>query len=122
MRKIEHLQTVQGGLKEPRNNSDPTIAPQYLNKYSSLSIFKKSNELAKPLPTMGPFICDSSIALNKEELAILSKDPKFSIACEPDEMTFKIEYERALAKHRYNEGTKKKEEEHFNHNETGRDQ
>ena len=119
--KIEHLQRVMSEkayLTNP-SASQPTKVPERLREYSDLPVFGTSKDLPTPQVPTGPFICDGRIELNKQELCILSKDPKFSLMEECTESSFKLEMERMFAKNRFNKyneklsdgGVRKKEAE-----------
>ena len=106
-RKIKHYQRKQGVGKKSKGPDivkDPTITPYNLRDFSEINIFRRPEDLPKPERPLGPFICDSSIKLSKQEISILSRDPKFCVMEEVDEMSFMVELERGLSKHRYNRG------------------
>ena len=79
----------------------PSI-PDGFEKYKDLIIFGGPKRIPFPAPTLGPFVCNKRIKLSKEELLVLGKDPKFSLAFEPTEMIFLTELERMATKQRYN--------------------
>ena len=109
-RKISHLKQKQRALTvEQRNNCKPTVPPNRLARYSSLTIFGTPETLPKKRKAMGPFICKKNIILTKNELKILSKDPKYNLLIEPTEIQVKTEVERSLCKHRFNESSKNQE-------------
>ena len=108
-KKISHYENKQvpAVVTYQSNVKKPTIPPKRLSKYQTLSIFGNKDSLPSKVPVKGPFICDPRISLTKGELELLSKDPKFSITSEPTDTEFKTEYERCLAKHRFNVNSEK---------------
>ena len=54
------------------------------------------NELLEP-----PVICDKTIRLSEEEIAILSRGPKFAVRGELIEEDFSIELEKMICKRKY---------------------
>ena len=82
--------------------------PKNLMKYKNLSIFRSPDDLPRAKLPLGPFLCDKGIKLTEEELLVLRKDPKFSVRQGINKSEFKIETEKMLAKHRYNECGHKK--------------
>ena len=85
-----------------------------MNEYKDLPIFKGAKEMPKAQKPRGPFICSKQIALNEEEIKLLSKDPKFSVLNKLSRIDFLLELERMNSKHRYKRGAytdKKKEGE-----------
>ena len=48
-----------------------------------------------------PIVYDRNIVLTQDEIALLSKGPKFAVRQKPDEESFKIELEKMVAKHKY---------------------
>ena len=111
-KKLEHLAKVQDFNKTqwpaPVIRTDPHSR---LNMYKDLTIFKPSTEFPKPANPVGPFICKKEIKLSEDELRILSKQPKFSVRGNIDEIDMLAETERMLAKHRLNENTHRKKRE-----------
>ena len=112
-----------GGMKAPSQSPTPTdlvgevgtsddnnipSMPDGFEKYKNLSIFGGPKSIPLPSPTLGPFVCNKEIKLSKEELLVLGKDPKFSLAFEPTEMRFLTELERMATKQRYNLNQKNK--------------
>ena len=79
----------------------PTIPPKNLEKYSTLSVFGPSENLPARKNPLGPFIVDKSIKLSKGEVALLSRNPKFSVKYPPSRMGMLTEVERMSAKVRY---------------------
>ena len=111
-KKIEHLARKQnyGKLQWPK----PLIKTNphsRLYRYKDLTIFKPSSEFPKPMKSVGPFICDKKIKLSGDEVRILSKQPKFSVRENMNEIEMLAEAERMLAKHRMNESTYRKKRE-----------
>ena len=105
-KKIAHYVQVQS-IKEENGGQrdiDPTNVPTNLSRFSSLSIFKRKEELPKPQKPLGPFVCSDEISLSRDEVAVLSRDPKFSICTDVSDFDFNVELERMLSKHRINEG------------------
>ena len=113
--KINHYRSKRemAGLidhKKPLDNKKfikPSIPPDPLKEYASLSIFGDSKDLPTAKASLGPFICDPNLKLTTEEFEILSKDPKFCLAYEPTDVEFQTEVERMLAKERYDYNSKK---------------
>ena len=89
--------------KKTQQGTDP---PHCMKDFDKLSIFKEPGSLKKPQNPLGPFICSKKIVLDKNERAILSRDPKYSVLEESSETDFLIELERGLAKNRYNQAEK----------------
>ena len=103
-KKIKHLRSIQkpdvAHTKENRRRSQ-TTTPYSLAKYKDLTIFKPSTQFPQKEKPLGPFICDPTLALSKEERLILSKQPKFSVREEVTELKMLAETERMLTKHRF---------------------
>ena len=105
-KKIAHYKGVQSPSKlasHQRENvagQTPPVPPKQLTRYQNLTVFGTPNALPTPTRPRGPFLCDKKIKLSNNEFQILSKDPKFSVAVEPDHTTFRTEIERTLSKHR----------------------
>ena len=74
-----------------------------MSEYAQLPVFGTPQDLPKAQTPTGPYLCDNKIKLSKQELLILSKDPKYSLLEEIDERNFKLELERMVAKNRFNE-------------------
>ena len=72
-----------------------------LEDFSTIDIFNAPEDLPKPMAALGPFISSKDIKLNKGELKLLSKDPKYSLIYPPDRMKVALEIERMNAKIRY---------------------
>ena len=110
--KIEHYKQKQEGDMVKYKNKNmvfrdmATLVPKDLDKYKNLKVFNGPNSLPSAVPTLGPFLCDKSINLSKEELIVLNKDPKYSLVYEPTELKFITELERMGAKYRYNENSR----------------
>ena len=104
LEKIAHLQKVMGEKIHVANPSasQATKVPERLKEYKDLPVFGTSKDLPAPQAPTGPFICDKGIKLTKQELTVLSKDPKFSLMEECTEDIFKLEMERSFAKNRFN--------------------
>ena len=102
---LEHVLTEKTGNKN-QTNPRPTLVSYRLKEYSELPIFGTLQDLPPKQELTGPYICDDRIQLNKQELSILSKDPKFSIMEECSESAFKLELEKMLAKNRFNDQNK----------------
>ena len=68
--------------------------PEAISMFRDLKVFSEdgfkdiSNNLSEP-----PMICDSSIVLSQDEMAVLSKGPKFAVRQDISEENFKIELE-----------------------------
>ena len=68
-KKLEHYRTQQLSKTDPNNRSfKPTKVPWRLHDFEELCIFKTPSELPDIEPPLGPYICDRSIKLSKEEL------------------------------------------------------
>ena len=105
LKKINHYEKTQVDIKATGQLDTITnipAVPRGLEKYKDLSIFGGPRCIPKAVSTLGPFVCDKQIKLSNEELLILSKDPKFSLAFEPTETKFLTELERMASKQRYN--------------------
>ena len=74
----------------------PSSAKQYLD---NVKVFK-SSEVQPQMPA-GPMICDSSIAISKDEYAFLVKGPQFMVRQKLNEDDFKVEIEKMITKHKY---------------------
>ena len=113
--KIAHYQKKQAPNLEHGTSQEPkvvlTSTPPSLAEYSSLSIFGDPKKMKQPVKPLGPYVCSSSIKLNKSEKALLSRDPKYSLCTEVDEFDFMVELERMLTKNRYNDGKNEKPDE-----------
>ena len=111
-KKIAHLQKKIEQLRvkyKTNKGFNPTKVPDRLSEFSDLSIFKTPRDLpAKQVP-VGPFLCSPHIKLDDNEKKLLSRDPNYSINKHCDMLTFNMELERGLGKHRYNEHGKKTE-------------
>ena len=111
-RKINHLQKQIEQLKEKYKSCkdvgfNPTKVPDRLIEFKDLCIFKTPRDLpAKQVP-VGPFLCNPHIKLDENEKKLLSRDPKYSTNTHCNKVTFNMELERGLGKHRYNEHGKK---------------
>ena len=114
-RKIKCLSQVQRIDKVKREKEHKkkiqTITPNSLRKYQSLAIFKPSDQFPERRPRIGPFICDPGIKLSREELTLLSKQPKFSVRQNIKDLERLLETGRMLIKHRINENNNRKKEE-----------
>ena len=102
LKKIDHLSKIQKDMwrdKTPKYKA--SSVPHRLREYASLPIFKLPKDLPQPEELMAPFICHPTIKLNENELAILKKDPKFSLMEQCDEESFMVENELSNAKYRY---------------------
>ena len=86
----------------------PTIAPKALEEYSTISIFGTPEQFVKPKSPLGPYIASKEIKLNKGEIQLLARDPKFSVIYPPTRMKVAIETERMNSKVRYDLGSKKR--------------
>ena len=110
--KIQHLSRVQKYNKahwpKPKAKSDPHSR---LQKYKDLTIFKSSESFPKPIKPLGPFICERNIKLSEDETRLLSKQPKFSVLENINDIDVLAEIERMLSKHRMNENSHKKKKE-----------
>ena len=116
-KKIHHYQIIQNPTEGKNDNTrhskekktshvkdnSPTVPPRGFQEFSGLSIFGKASDLPKAEKSLGPYFCDPSIKLTRGELALLSKDPNFSVGFEPNEKQFQVEVQRMLSKHRINE-------------------
>ena len=104
-RKYKHLEKAQTPASSLHMNKfRPTCVPSRLKEYSSLPIFETPRDLPQKEPPRGPFIADSSLKFSDGELKLLSRDPKYSLMMEVDELEFVTESERMLSKHRYGVG------------------
>ena len=108
-KKIDHYTKTQSILLDNGQNKMgikkalvPTEPPRSMSDFASLSIFGQPCDLPEPERPLGPFICDPRIVLSKDERLLLSRDPKYSVRTEVDELDFTVELERALSKNRYN--------------------
>ena len=101
---ITPSEVIDTELKKPFK---PTIPLSELSDFSDLSIFGEPKDLPAPVRPLGPFICDKSIQLTRDEFEVLSKEPKFCLGYEPSDTEFRTELERMLAKQRYDEVKKK---------------
>ena len=113
-KKIDHYRHCQrdhrDGGKNITKTPEPTTVPRHLSEFGGLSVFGLQCRIPKPVPPIGPCCCDKKIKLSKDELAVLNKDPKFSV-CKPISKTaFSTEVERMLSKHRYRKNVEKKKE------------
>ena len=110
-KKIEHLKGKQSNLENGETvceaGASPTVVPNRLEAYQTLSIFGGPSDLPRPEKPVGPFICDQTISLTENELKILQRDPKFSVRSQTSKQKFTTEIERMNSKHRYNKGNKK---------------
>ena len=129
-KKLQHLQRVQHSfIKNPPDGQEKDLddtrkVPDRLKEYSRLSIFGGPKKLPKPEMPVGPYLCDPNIKLSKEELMILSKDPKFSLMTECSREEFCLENEKSLAKHHYGqqENSRKKKTDYIKNIVTSQDQ
>ena len=80
--KVKHYRRKQGPSYTPLTDSgqdvNRTFVPKYLSEYGDLSIFGPPGLFSKANPPTGPFIGSRDINLSKEEMQILTKDPKYS--------------------------------------------
>ena len=108
-RKIQHLQQQLATKKVQRNlpRHQPTVVPERLSDYSSLSIFRSPKDMPNPQAPLGPFLCSPYFKLSHGERQILSKDPKYSLMMKCNSTDCTVENERMMSKHRYNENMKK---------------
>ena len=67
---------------------------------SGVNIFQNDLEILPQVP-LGPMICDEKIDLNKNELRLLSRGPKFMVRDELALEDFKVEMEKMVAKQKY---------------------
>ena len=106
-KKIEHYHNIQ---KDSMNETTlypgtSSHVPNRLHKYKDLSVFKTAEHLPKKQAPLGPFICDTSIKLDSDEISLLSKQPKFSLMGEITEVDMLFETEKMTCKHRYGQQT-----------------
>ena len=106
-KKMNHLEHKQQPVQVEKI-IQPTVTPKRLEDFCQLSIFGDQSDLPKPLPPKGPFVCNKKICLNKNELKILSKDPKFSVRGKLNRQKHLTEVERMTSKHRYNASSQRK--------------
>ena len=101
--KIEHYEKSQRKIEMPGKKKTPDFSNKAtsLTDYESLSIFGGPKALPSAEPPLGPYICDKTIKLSKNELSVLSKTPKFNVRLKIQTRDMKVEVERMLAKHRY---------------------
>ena len=108
-KKIKHLHNKMDELNRKyetghsKNKFRSSKVPERLKEYGGLSIFGTPKDLPVKQDLSGPFICHPSIVLSDGEMAILSRDPKFSIMKGVNKLDFLTEIERGLTKHRFNE-------------------
>ena len=110
--KIKHcekVQSIERTLKEKtRETFKPSSVHSRLREYSDLPLFGRPNELPNKEEPLGPFICDPNIKLDKDEINLLNKDPKYSLMQKTENAEFNTEVDRSLCKHRYGRGEKEK--------------
>ena len=114
-RKIKHLESLQKDIFGPdinskavKPNKNKKRLPNRLLEYEQLKLLDGPDNLPKPLPPVGPFVCHPGIKLTKEELRILNKDPKFSLMPVSEKVEFSLENEKSLAKFRFGKQVDKK--------------
>ena len=107
--KLNHYEKKQMDLRFTTIQKQKTSGnqvPDNLKEYKDLVIFRNSNELPKKNAPLGPCIYNKEIKISKDELKILSKQPKFSIMGDVARTEMLLETEKMLGKHRFNENSK----------------
>ena len=94
--KCDHLKAKYKYTREKTLKSCPGGVRSLLEQ---LEIF---NTVPTIDPPLGPMICHPSINLNKEELAVLNRGPKFMVRNRVSRSDFLLEVEKGIVKHKYN--------------------
>ena len=100
--------------KQEREKMVEEIPAETWEIIKDTNVFRKEEMEKETL--IGPMICSTDISLSKEEIAFLTKGPKFMLRNELDEIEFSTEVEKMIAKQSYGEG---EEGENGEEEETG---
>ena len=90
--KLTRIQKSVVGEKEIK--APPESTADYL---SNVNVFSESQHSLTPQASDGPFVCDSSINLSKNELKLLARGPKFMVREQLDSESFEVELEKKNA-------------------------
>ena len=94
-KKVDHLKS--------KNDMDKLIrtAPENTREFLDIELFDADQHSLKPQKPETPFICDPTIKLSEDELALLVKGPKFMFREELSKKKFELELEKMVAKKKY---------------------
>ena len=87
--KLKDKDRLEKSVKEAPGNTNEIL--------SGVNIFREDHEVLPQAP-LGPMVCDSKIQLNKNELELLSRGPKYMVRDKLSLEDFTVELEKMIAK------------------------